>query len=347
MEVESPIVCFNILFGPKVAILEANQEDIIYQEKDGKCRLKRCEVIDIINISDLPDNLKTGRNSIEFFHMFLNNIEKIEHKQEYFDLIIGNDYKNEYKSEYNLNTENRITLNLYFEKLDKYDPQIEEFLLSKKLYDNAIYYAICKKQYINPIIRDKILDSDYHCRNAEYKYSRYGWAKVFPEDKEEIENLMNSSFDILRYCESMGYKDEEAEKFTEKISKFPFDEFTEIYVKNIGTNNELEKEFLIKSSIESILTYAIRYNKNTKAIRKALKNNYNSEYKDFIDQILDKKEFKDIALSSSEAALLYTLFGGKATKKIKKQIRKSSYCTIKYFMYNKSSLILYKNILIY
>ena len=37
----------NIVFGPKVAILEVDEKDIIYYEKNGKCRVKKAKVLEI------------------------------------------------------------------------------------------------------------------------------------------------------------------------------------------------------------------------------------------------------------------------------------------------------------
>ena len=37
----------NIIFGPKVAILEVNEEDIIYYRKGGKCRVEKAKVLEI------------------------------------------------------------------------------------------------------------------------------------------------------------------------------------------------------------------------------------------------------------------------------------------------------------
>jgi hypothetical protein len=330
MEDNSPINYENVSFGPRVAILKAKEEDVIFQAEDGLCRLRKCQVVDIIYIEDLPDNLKTGRNSPGFFTHFLLNIKGIQHKQEYLDFILD-----KCCTSYIINT-----VNLYLEKLDRYYPEVEEYLLDKKLYDNAICYAICKKQYTNPIIRDKVLDDNYNCRNTEYKYSRFGWVKVFPEDKEEIEKLMNSPYDILKYCETMDYKDEEAEKFTEKISQLPYDIYLSMYVLRIGTNDKLEKDFLNTNSLYSILRYAVRYNKNTEEIRNSiLRHEDFSEYEDFVKGMLDRKEIKDIALLSPKLAYQYILLGGEPTQEIKDKIKESSFYTLEYFKYD---VILYK-----
>ena len=37
----------NIVFGPKVAILEVDEENIIYYEKNGKCRVKKAKVLEV------------------------------------------------------------------------------------------------------------------------------------------------------------------------------------------------------------------------------------------------------------------------------------------------------------
>ena len=37
----------NIAFGPKVAILEVDEKDIIYYEENGKCRVKKAKVLGI------------------------------------------------------------------------------------------------------------------------------------------------------------------------------------------------------------------------------------------------------------------------------------------------------------
>ena len=39
--------CNIIMFGPKVAILEVDEKDIIYYEKGGKCRVKKAKVLEV------------------------------------------------------------------------------------------------------------------------------------------------------------------------------------------------------------------------------------------------------------------------------------------------------------
>ena len=38
---------YNVLFGPKVAILEVNEEDIIFYENNGKCRVRKAKVLEV------------------------------------------------------------------------------------------------------------------------------------------------------------------------------------------------------------------------------------------------------------------------------------------------------------
>ena len=304
----------NMFLGPRVAILKAKKEDVVSKSENGTCYLKRCKVVDIINTEDLPDDIKTGRKSYEFFMKFLSNINSIQHKQEYLNLILENcfDYYLANKA------------NLYFEKLDRYYPEVEEYLLSKKMYDNAICYAICKGKYINPIIRDKIFEYHYDCHNYNLKYSKFGWAKVFPRDEEEIEKLMDSPEKILLYCETMGYKNEEAAKFTEKMAKIQSINYFTEYVLRIGTNEKLEKDFLRTGSLGEIICYAIRYNKNTKEIRDAiLKYEVCYEYEDFVKGILEGKDIKDIALLSPKLACQHILLRGEPTPEIKDKIKEA------------------------
>ena len=37
----------SIMFGPKVAILEVDEENIVYYEKNGKCRVKKAKVLEV------------------------------------------------------------------------------------------------------------------------------------------------------------------------------------------------------------------------------------------------------------------------------------------------------------
>lgn len=51
----------NIAFGPKVAILEVEKQDVIYYEKNGKCRVKKAKVIEV---KAPEDWMITGNGSI-------------------------------------------------------------------------------------------------------------------------------------------------------------------------------------------------------------------------------------------------------------------------------------------
>jgi len=55
---------YNVSFGPKIAILEAEDEDVIYFDISGKCRLRKCKVIDVL--TDPPGWMKTGNGNADF-----------------------------------------------------------------------------------------------------------------------------------------------------------------------------------------------------------------------------------------------------------------------------------------
>jgi len=318
MDVKSPINCDSILFGPKIAVLEAKEEDIIYFSENGKCRLKECKVIDIYNTKDLSEKFKydMGRHFYEKIIFFLS---KIEYDQRQLDLLCKSDF---------------FTIKQYFDKLDKYYPEIEEYLIDKEFFNYAIYYAIKNKKYNNRIIIQNIYDV----------YSKCEWVKTFPEDKEEIEDSINKPYDIYNYCSVMGYKNEQAAKFTEKMSQTYHDGYLVSYVLSIGTNDKIEKELLYSNNFiigfVDLLKYIVRYNRTTKDILDVLKEmvekisnngNYNM-YKDFADKIIAGENIKDIALSSSEFTYIYTLLSGKITEEIKDKIKESQHYTFEYFL---------------
>jgi hypothetical protein len=61
---------YNVSFGPKIAILEAEDEDVIYFEISGKCRLRKCKVIDVL--TDPPGWMKTGNGHADFTKRYWN-----------------------------------------------------------------------------------------------------------------------------------------------------------------------------------------------------------------------------------------------------------------------------------
>jgi hypothetical protein len=325
MKVKPPIDCLNILFGPKVAILDAKKDDIAYSSRNGKCRLKRCKVINIYHVDDLPEKFKLKMGAI-FYERLIYFLTTIKYNPKQLDLLKGTNF---------------YVLDLYFRRLDKYYPGIEKYFVNKKLYECAVLYALNSKKYNNSIL-------------IKYLYNigaKYEWAKIFPEDKEKVEETIRSSHEIYTYCLRMGYQKEEAEKFTEKISNCYFDMNSIRYILNIGTNNKLERQFLNRRnygnisktyrSFENILQYAVRYNKNTVKIRDSIKK-YDKDaekdidyyrYKDFADEIVAKKDIKSIALSSSKLAFKYALLKGEVTEEIKNKIKESQYYILEYFKY--------------
>lgn len=325
---ELPIDPQGILFGPRVAILKAKKKDIISYSEDSKCILKKCKVIDIIDTNDLPTYLKTGRNSVKFFTNFLSGgVKKIEYKKEYLDLLMK-----DFPNQNDIYDTKLFTLEMYIQKLDKYYLEMEEYLLNKNLYRVAIYNALYRRKYTNPILLDKILNENIN--------KKFNWVITFPKDLEKIEETINSSSDILFYCSQFIHRSESKrrfnrpmEKFTEKMSQLPFDLNVQSYIEKIGTNDKLEKEFLKKAPKEHILSYAIKYNRNTEEIKDILKkcDLYNNE--EFVKEILAGKEIKDIALSSGKLAFRYIELGGEITEEIKNKIKESSFYTLEYFIY--------------
>ena len=82
----------NILYGPKIAILEADPKDIIFQDMTGKCRLKRCKVIDLIDVVDAEPWMITGNGSYNFYSSVINNFSADEkmHDEKMIDEVCKN-----------------------------------------------------------------------------------------------------------------------------------------------------------------------------------------------------------------------------------------------------------------
>lgn len=171
---ENEIVGDFISFGSKVAILKAKKEDILHEREDGTCRLSKCEVIDIIDAKELLEKLKNKRISGSFFLRILSYIPEIEYNKKHLCLILDIFTDDNF---YGISFD---TLNNYFNKLDKYYPEIEEYLLGKELYDYALIYAINKKQYNDPKLKEYV---------ENMKYERLGlkseWKKIFGEKEEK------------------------------------------------------------------------------------------------------------------------------------------------------------------
>ena len=78
----------NITFGPKVAILEVDEEDIIYYEKGGKCRVKKAKVLEV---KEPEIWMQTGNRDIEWL---LHCVYHCGHHSDVMQVII--DEKNAY-----------------------------------------------------------------------------------------------------------------------------------------------------------------------------------------------------------------------------------------------------------
>lgn len=152
MEAESTIEGNFITYGTKVAIIEANEEDIVYKEKGGTCRLKRCKVIDIFPTKELLVKLEGKSISTFFFLSVLRFIPKIEYNKKHLELLLDN-FNDDEDYFFGVNFD---IVDGYFSKLDKYYPEIEEYLCKEDLYDYALIYTINQKKYTNPLIKEYV-----------------------------------------------------------------------------------------------------------------------------------------------------------------------------------------------
>ena len=73
----------NMIFGPKVAILEVEEEDIVYYEKNGKCRVRKAKILEI---KEPEDWMKSGNENIEWWFNYC--IKNREESEGLYNLIV-------------------------------------------------------------------------------------------------------------------------------------------------------------------------------------------------------------------------------------------------------------------
>jgi hypothetical protein len=172
-----PINTVNILFGPRVAILEADEEDVIYYSEDGKCRLKKCEVVDVYDINKLPKELKNGRGNQDFSIQVFKLLKYCKFS-DCTELLEKNQYGN-------------IT-QLLVKKLDRYYKKFEDYLVSNKIFIFAAEYALKHKKYYNNSIAEWVKTEGNNVVKLEWACT-FGQNDIDKLEKEFLGELSNCS----------------------------------------------------------------------------------------------------------------------------------------------------------
>lgn len=179
MDSDKPISSTAVIFGPKIAILEAEDDDIIYYSQDGKCRLKKCQVLEVMETKDLDIDLILGRGDDFFFSNTSHYVTGVSNK--YLLKIIRNKYfRGEFCYLNSFLTDNEL----------KYNKEVEKTLLDKNYNNLAVNYALYHRKYSDNRLVDIVCDLP-----IGFKIS---WSKSFgPSIK--IEDTLNSSESVSQY----------------------------------------------------------------------------------------------------------------------------------------------------
>lgn len=252
----------SILFGPRVAILEANKEDVVYFSGSGKCRLKKCKVVETYDIDNLPEELKFGRGNYAFTVKALEFLDNIKLTDKWMKFLKeSNDY----------------TFSLIIEKLDKYYSKVENYFVNNKYFDFAARYAIKHKKYNHNSIKTWINKKNFDIL-LELK-----WVATFnPEDidKTEKEYLEKISYDydyykfndVIDYAIEFNRINDNIINFILK-NKRPYYEFVYDYIKKFANDPKIEK--LVEKSSNYAYIYLLN-NPNSKndKIKSIVKKDY-------------------------------------------------------------------------
>lgn len=265
---DKPIDSLNIVFGPRVAILEAEDEDVIYFSEYGKCRLKKAKVVDVYDVENLPEELKLGRNNKDFACYLFDYLTEIKYDEKWMDFVLKPDAWGSYNF-----------FNCFIKKLDKHYPEFEDYLVN-----NDKFVFACK----------------YACLSGKYHREEL---KKWVEDTDPLDNLKEK---------------------IDWIVKFGSD------------SNNFENNLLKIKDIDSILYYAVAANKDTKEIREIIKDNnikyYPYGYEKYVTNFIDNDNIEEIAELCPQTSMIYARKKGKATPKMKEQIKKIQYLAKEYLL---------------
>lgn len=250
MDSDNPIRPDNIMFGPSVAILEADEKDIVYYNINGKCRLKKCKVIDVYEIDKLPEDIKLGRGDMYFALKVLNQLPTISLTKAWRDIA----------KHYPLRFTN---------KLDKYYRDFEDMLVYNDFIHEAVKYSVIHKQYNNKKIKEYV-DKELQDEYCIFDIAILKWINIFEPENIEIterraleyfdSNIWISTEELMVY--SIEYNRDFSDLFVKRIKCYcldiPSDDTICNYIKKFKDNPK------VMELAETNPIYAMAFCKATK-----------------------------------------------------------------------------------
>lgn len=267
-----PIDDNNILFGPRIAVLEADEKDVIYYSEDGKCRLKKCKVLDVYDIKELPEELKSGRGDVDFADHILTFLqEKLQYDEAWLKVII---------QDFNI-------FSRYVTKLDKYYPKLEDSLCDSGELKFACRYTYMTGKYHRKEIREWVEEPN----SPGYLNDKFNWLKKFKIHSENFEkNILKSGDldDILKYAVTMERDTKEIRyEIKNRINKVYYSYDLERYVTQFINNNVEEIAELLPSTA---MAYARKTGKATPLMKEKIKT-VHSLAKEYVLTIENDEDF--------------------------------------------------------
>ena len=185
----------NILPGPKVAILEVEDEDVVYYQENGKCRVRKAKVLEI---KEPEDWMKHGNKNEEWAYSYALDVIQGHDENNYNVILNGENlmwasyYASEILRKHDEKIYNAILKSknpdvawdyVSFSLKGKHDEKIYDLLIESKDLDNLLYYA----EYIlghDEKIYDLVIKDQNPSRLFDYAIN------VLKRHDEKIYNLL-------------------------------------------------------------------------------------------------------------------------------------------------------------
>ena len=191
----------NIIFGPKVAILEVDEKDIIYFKEGSKCRVKKAKVLEVKE----PELwMKTGNGDVEWTFKCSYSCG---HHPDVMQVIINNK-----DSQYAYYYANDI--------LQKHDERLMQVIINNKSIHYAYHYSIDVIEGHDERLMQVILDA----KDSEYAYL---YAKHVLQGHEE--KLMQVIIDAQDACYAYDYANDIIEGHDERLMQIIIDQKNPYY----------------------------------------------------------------------------------------------------------------------
>jgi len=279
---------YNVSFGPKIAILEAEEEDVIYFESNGKCRLRKCKVIDVL--TDPPGWMKTGNGHSGFTKNYWNRSFEKTKCQAVKQVAAKNGWLIDYYYE-----TNSWSTEVVKAIRDSVTPGSTAMKFAKQI----------GKPY--PSLEEIAINDGYVVE----------WAKQFGA-KPQYEKYLKNTTD--RYEYTLMMKGDISEALARQIGadgKY-FDYLSGTLGKSLLTaplRAVMEEAFLAQGPLEEVCKYAVKHNRENARATQALLSGeikwdryyYCGDYRNYIYHFeTPERKFADVVLQSNDKDFICT-----------------------------------------